>query len=128
MPKTYSNLEKIKDLRVLEALHNIPRELFVSPELADEAYGDYPLLIDCGQTISQPSLVTYMTEKLELKETDRVLEIGTGSGFQTAMLAQLVKEVYTIEIHQKLSLKAQKILKKLNYSNVKFKVGDGKLG
>lgn len=78
--------------------------------------------------ISQPSLVVYMMERLELRPADRVLEIGTGSGFQTALLAQLVKEVYTIEIHEKLSLKNQTTLKKLGYHNIHYKIGDGKLG
>ena len=118
----------IQNSKVLEAICTLPRKLFVPESQQPFALTDWALPIDCGQTISQPSLVAYMTEKLELKATDRVLEIGTGSGFQTAVLAQLVKEVYTIEIHKELSLKAQETLKKLDYKNVNYKIGDGKLG
>jgi protein-L-isoaspartate(D-aspartate) O-methyltransferase len=118
----------IQNSKVLEAVCTLPRKLFVPESQQPFALADWALPIDCGQTISQPSLVAYMTEKLELKATDRVLEIGTGSGFQTAVLVQLVKEVYTIEIHKELSLKAQETLKKLDYKNVNYKIGDGKLG
>ena len=88
----------IRDPRVLAALRKVPRHLFVPPEEQDEAYADYPLAIGHGQTISQPYVVAYMTEALELKPRDRVLEIGTGSGYQAAILAELVAEVYSIEI------------------------------
>src|SRR6185437_1522550 len=118
----------IQNSKVLEAVCTLPRKLFVPESQQPFALADWTLPIDCGQTISQPSLVAYMTEKLELKATYRVLEIGTGSGFQTAVLVQLVKEVYTIEIHKELSLKAQETLKKLDYKNVNYKIGDGKLG
>jgi len=118
----------IKDLLVLQAIRNLPRELFVSKELRENAYQDTALPIDCGQTISQPYIVAYMTEQLELKPTNKVLEIGTGSGFQTGVLAQLVQEVYTIEKYEKLSEQSQKILTKLGYKNVKYRIGDGKLG
>jgi protein-L-isoaspartate(D-aspartate) O-methyltransferase len=118
----------IQNSKVLKAVCTLPRKLFVPESQQPFALADWALPIDCGQTISQPSLVAYMTEKLELKATDRVLEIGTGSGFQTAVLVQLVKEVYTIEIHKELSLKAQETLKKLDYKNVNYKIGDGKLG
>jgi protein-L-isoaspartate(D-aspartate) O-methyltransferase len=92
------------------------------------AYDDEPLPIGEGQTISQPYIVAYMTECLELKKHDRVLEIGTGSGYQTAVLAELVSHVYTVERVQSLSLVAQKTLKTLKYSNITFKIGDGSTG
>src|SRR5256885_1995458 len=91
--------EGVKDKKVLGAIRSLPRKLFVDPKLEEQAYINAPLPIDCGQTISQPFIVAYMSEKLQLKESDKVLEIGTGSGFQTAVLAQLVKKVYTIEVH-----------------------------
>jgi protein-L-isoaspartate(D-aspartate) O-methyltransferase len=127
-PYPYLELQGITDKKVLKAIRSLPRELFVPKELENEAYRDTALPIDCGQTISQPFIVAYMTEKLELKETDKVLEIGTGSGFQAAVLAQLVKEVYTIEFHPQLSQQAQSLLTKLGFSNIKFKIGDGKQG
>ena len=88
----------IKNLLVLQAVRNLPRELFVSKELRENAYQDTDLPIDCGQTISQPYIVAYMTEQLELKPTNKVLEIGTGSGFQAGVLAQLVQEVNVSKI------------------------------
>jgi protein-L-isoaspartate(D-aspartate) O-methyltransferase len=118
----------IKDLLVLQAVRNLPRELFVSKELRENAYQDTALPIDCGQTISQPYIVAYMTEQLELKPTNKVLEIGTGSGFQAGVLAQLVQEVYTVEVYLKLSQKAQRVLEKLGYQNIRYKVGNGKEG
>ena len=127
-PYPYLELQGITDKKILTAVRSLPRELFVPKELQNEAYRDTALPIDCGQTISQPFIVAYMTEKLELKETDKVLEIGTGSGFQAAVLAQLVKEVYTIEFHPQLSQQAQLLLTKLGFSNIKFKIGDGKQG
>ena len=130
MKNPYPQLESegITNQKVLEALRRLPRELFVDPQLRKIAYVDAPLSIDCGQTISQSFIVAYMSEKLELKSKDKVLEIGTGSGFQTAVLAQLVQKVYTVEIYSKLSLQAQQVLKKLDFPNVEYKVGDGKLG
>ena len=118
----------ITDKKVLRAVRGLPRELFIPENYQASAYVDTALPIDYGQTISQPFIVAYMTEKLTLKETDRVLEIGTGSGFQTAVLAQLVSEVYTIEIYAELSQQAKKLLDKLSFKNVKYRVGDGKLG
>lgn len=130
MKNSYPYLEEqgIDNLKVLSAIRSLPRELFVAQELKEYAYIDSPLSIDCGQTISQPFIVAYMTEQLDLKPTDKVLEIGTGSGFQAAVLAQLVQEVYTIEIHKKLSQKAQQTLKGLDFHNIHYKVGDGKEG
>ena len=126
----YPQLENqgITNKKVLSAIRNLPRELFVAPELQASAYINAPLPIACGQTISQPFIVAYMTEQLELKPTDKVLEIGTGSGFQAAVLAQLVQEVYTVEVYPELSQKAQQVLEKLGYKNIEYKVGDGKLG
>ncbi|MCE8162700.1 MAG: protein-L-isoaspartate(D-aspartate) O-methyltransferase [Candidatus Moeniiplasma glomeromycotorum] len=126
----YPSLESegIQDKKVLRAVRSLPRELFVAPEFSKNAYVNAPLPIACGQTISQPFIVAYMSEKLQLKSSDIVLEIGTGSGFQTSVLAQLVQKVYTIEFHPQLSQTAQKVLNKLGYLNVNYRVGDGKVG
>lgn len=118
----------IKDKKVLEVMGKIPRHLFVDEKLKDRAYEDYPLPIGEGQTISQPYVVALMTEALRLKKTDRVLEIGTGSGYQAAVLAEIVKEVYTIEIRKSLADMATKRLKGLGYKNVKVKYADGYFG
>jgi protein-L-isoaspartate(D-aspartate) O-methyltransferase len=127
-PYPYLELQGIANRRVLKALRNLPRELFVPKDYQEFACQDNPLPIDCGQTISQPFIVAYMTEQLELKETDRVLEIGTGSGFQAGVLTQLVQEVYTVEVYPELTQKAQRVLNQLGYKNIKYKVGDGKAG
>ncbi|RMF56312.1 MAG: protein-L-isoaspartate(D-aspartate) O-methyltransferase [Calditrichaeota bacterium] len=111
--------------RLLEALEKVPRHLFVPHRLEDRAYNDEPLPIGMNQTISQPFIVAYMIDQLHLTGEEKVLEIGTGSGYQTAVLAELAKEVYTIEIIPELSRKAQKKLEELNYQNVFFKIGDG---
>lgn len=128
--KYYPQLEAqgITNKKVLRIIRSLPRELFIPEDYREFAYDDSALPINCGQTISQPFIVAYMTEKLELKPTDKVLEIGTGSGFQTAVLSQLVQKVYTIETHQELSHQTQFLLKKMGYKNIKYKVGDGKLG
>lgn len=118
----------IKDTRVLDVMKKVPRHLFVDEGLRDQAYEDHPLPIGEGQTISQPYVVALMTEALRLKPSDRVLEIGTGSGYQAAILAELVKEVYTIEIRKKLADRAEKRLKDLGYRNIKVKYGDGYFG
>ena len=118
----------IHDERVLNAMRKVPRHLFVPPDLIEEAYNDYPLPIGYGQTISQPYMVALMTEALEIKENDKVLEIGTGSGYQTAILAELCKEVYTIERILPLLERAKEILRKLGYKNIHFRAGDGTLG
>jgi protein-L-isoaspartate(D-aspartate) O-methyltransferase len=118
----------IKDKRVLEVMEDVPRHLFVDKHLRGRAYADYPLPIGEGQTISQPYVVALMTEALRLKPTDRVLEIGTGSGYQAAVLAEIVKEVYTIEIRKSLADKAEKRLKELGYKNIKVKYADGYFG
>lgn len=118
----------VRDERVLAAMQKIPRHLFVPDRQRNNAYRDEPLSIGEGQTISQPYIVAYMTEALELKSTDRVLEIGTGSGYQTAVLAEIVREVNTVEVVAGLSRKAQTLLHDLGYINISFLVGDGNAG
>lgn len=118
----------IKDSRVLDAMAKIPRHLFVGERLRRQAYADTPLPIGEGQTISQPYVVALMTEALRLKPGDRVLEIGTGSGYQAAVLAEMVKEVYSIEIRKGLAETADKRLRELGYKNVAVKYGDGYQG
>ena len=118
----------IKDERVLQAFLKVPRHKFVRPQDIWHAYEDYPLSIGYGQTISQPYMVAIMTELLELKGDERVLEIGTGSGYQAAILAELAKEVFTIERIPELAKKAEKVLQELGYNNVKVVVGDGSKG
>lgn len=118
----------IKDERVLKAMAGTLRHEFVPEEERLKAYEDHPLPIGFGQTISQPYIVAFMTEALDLKATDRVLEIGTGSGYQAAVLSQLVSEVYSIEIVKGLAERAAETLKRLGYENVKTKYGDGYQG
>ena len=118
----------VTDRRVLEGMRKIPRHLFVDDSLKGRAYGDHPLPIGEGQTISQPYVVAWMTEALNLKSSDRVLEIGTGSGYQAAVLAEIVKEVYTIEIRKGLKEKATELLGFLGYKNVQTKYADGYFG
>jgi protein-L-isoaspartate(D-aspartate) O-methyltransferase len=118
----------IKERKVLEVMGRIPRHLFVEENLRDSAYADHPLPIGEGQTISQPYIVAFMTEALKLKQSDRVLEIGTGSGYQAAVLAEMVKEVYTIEIRKSLAEKATARLKDLGYRNIHVKYADGYYG
>lgn len=118
----------ISDPEVLEAFRGIPRHPFVPAEQRDRAYGDRPLHIGSGQTISQPYIVALMVSLLELEETDRVLEIGTGSGYQTAILAYIADEVFTIERKTNLLKKAKKTLEKLNLTDIHFKNGDGTTG
>ena len=118
----------INDKRIVEAFLKVPRHEFVPPSLKEEAYNDYPLPIGFGQTISQPYMVAIMLETARLKPQQRVLEIGTGSGYQTALLLQLVKEVYSIERVPELAGRAKEILERLGYSEVKIKIGDGSVG
>jgi protein-L-isoaspartate(D-aspartate) O-methyltransferase len=115
----------IEDRRVLHAMRTVPRHRFVPDALLDSAYDDSPLPIGFGQTISQPYIVAYMTEQLRVEPTHRVLEIGTGSGYQAAVLATLVKDVYTIEIVPELGERARQTLAALGYTNVHVRVGDG---
>lgn len=118
----------VKDKKVFDVMLKIKRHLFVDKGFQGQAYADHPLPIGDGQTISQPYVVALMTESLKLKPTDRILEIGTGSGYQAAVLAEIVKEVYTIEIRKGLADMAAKRLKELGYLNVKVKYGDGYFG
>jgi protein-L-isoaspartate(D-aspartate) O-methyltransferase len=118
----------IHDQRVLEAMAKIPRHSFVSPEYQAAAYEDRPLAIGEGQTISQPYMVAVMTQSLELTGGERVLEIGTGSGYQTATLAELAKTIFTVERIQVLIQRAQKVLQNLGYENIFFLHGDGTKG
>ncbi|MFH1421239.1 MAG: protein-L-isoaspartate(D-aspartate) O-methyltransferase [Planctomycetota bacterium] len=128
MVRSQIEVRGVRNSKVLSAMRKVPRHLFVEDELRDSAYNDYPLPIGEGQTISQPYIVALMTELLEPEENFRVLEVGTGSGYQAAVLAEIVKEVYTIEIIPSLSDKAGKILKKLGYTNISINTGDGYLG
>ncbi len=114
--------------RVLEAMRRVPRHLFVDEALRDRAYDDTPLPIGDGQTISQPYIVALMVEALELDGAERVLEIGTGSGYEVAVLAELCAEVYSIERIVRLAERAQRLLATLGYGNVHLRVGDGSAG
>ena len=118
----------ISDERVLNAMNKVPREEFVPPDSRAGSYEDGPLPIGYGQTISQPYIVAFMTEQLRLKPSDRVLEIGTGSGYQAAILAELMSEVYSIEIVEPLAKNAEATLQRLGYENVHVKIGDGYKG
>jgi len=128
MVETQIKARGVKDPRVLSALLKVERHRFVSEEYLNSAYSDQPLPIGEGQTISQPYIVALMTELLELKGNEKVLEIGTGSGYQAAILAELAKEVYTIEIIEPLASMAKNRLLQLGYQNIKVKAGDGYLG
>ena len=118
----------ITDKKVLVAMRKVPRHLFTSGKSLENSYGDYPLPVGEGQTISQPFMVALMTQCLELKGGEKVLEIGTGSGYQAAILAEIVKEVYSVERFDGLAQKAQVILDGLGYKNIRIKVGDGTEG
>jgi len=128
MVTTQIEARGVHDYRVLEAMRSIPRHRFVGEALQDQAYGDFPLPIGEGQTISQPYIVAEMTQALELSSDDRVLEIGTGSGYQTAILAELAFRVYTIERVRELFVRARKLLDQLGYHNVIVKCSDGTIG
>ena len=118
----------IKDKRVLAAMRSVPRHLFIPKALQPVAYADRPLPIGSGQTISQPFIVAYMTEALKLLPSDKVLEIGTGSGYQAAILSEITPSVYTIEIIEKLGNKSSKLLMDLGYETIKGKIDDGYYG
>jgi protein-L-isoaspartate(D-aspartate) O-methyltransferase len=141
VPKTFGRAEErkamverqlirrdIRDGQVLAAIRRVPRHLFIPENQRPFAYQDHPVPIGLGQTISQPYIVAYMTEMLQLKKSDRVLEIGTGSGYQAAILAELVREVYSIEIVPQLGERSKKLLAKLGYRNIHVRVGDGYKG
>ena len=121
-------IDGITENNVLYAIKKVPREIFVERQFIKQAFEHLPLPIDCGQTISQPYVVAFMIDCLRLNKKDIVLEIGTGSGYQTAILSHLCQEVCTIEIHGKLINKAKKRIAKLNLKNIIFKLGDGAEG
>jgi protein-L-isoaspartate(D-aspartate) O-methyltransferase len=118
----------IKDTRVLGVMARVPRHLFIESELRDQAYEDHPLPIGANQTISQPYMVALMAEALELKGTERVFEVGTGSGYLAAVLSELCAEVFSVETVEKLASKARNLLTSLGYRNVSVLMGDGTLG
>lgn len=118
----------VRNADVLKAVRSVPRHRFVTEGLTGQAYADRPLPIGQGQTISQPYIVAYMTELLDVDQNDVVLEVGTGSGYQAAVLAELVKQVYTIEIVPELGARAEQVLKQQGYTNVLVKIGDGYQG
>lgn len=118
----------VRDPLVLGALRTVPRHLFVPPSSAEEAYGDHPLPIGHGQTISQPFIVAFMTQALGLKGGETVLEVGTGSGYQAAVLSRIVKQVYSIEILAPLAAEARERLARAGYRNVQVRAGDGYQG
>jgi protein-L-isoaspartate(D-aspartate) O-methyltransferase len=128
MVETQIRNRGISDARVLDALRDVPRHRFVPDEHVDSAYSDYPLPIGHGQTISQPYIVGFMSEALRVDPDDRVLEIGTGSGYQAAVLGKLAKEVFTIEIVPELATRSAEVLKELGYDNVQTRSGDGYAG
>ena len=118
----------VTDARVLDAMRSVPRERFVPSELRAQAYEDGPLPIGSGQTISQPYIVAYMTEALGVAPSHKVLEVGTGSGYQAAVLSELVRDVYTIEIIPELARRAEGVLRELTRNNVHIRAGDGYAG
>jgi len=118
----------VRDPLVLAAINKVPRHLFVPEDMRGCAHADEPLPIGQGQTISQPYIVAYMTEALGLQGGERVLEVGTGSGYQTAVLAEIAREVWTVEIVESLALQARSILDSLGYANIHYRVGDGSGG
>jgi len=118
----------VEDARTLAAMRKVPRHLFVPPAVLDQAYDDHPLPIGHGQTISQPYIVAFMTEALGLRGGETVLEVGTGSGYQAAVLAEIAARVYTIEIVAPLAEEARERLRRLGYANVDVRAGDGYLG
>lgn len=128
MVETQIRARGVTDRRVQKAIEKIPRHLFVTDSLSDQAYNDNPLPIDAQQTISQPYIVALMTEALELTGGEKVLEIGTGSGYQTAVLAELAERVFSVERIGSLAAGARKILDALGYYNVAIRIGDGTLG
>jgi protein-L-isoaspartate(D-aspartate) O-methyltransferase len=128
MVDTQIRARGVHDDAVLRAMGKVPRHLFVPGGLRRSAYADEPLPIGEGQTISQPYIVAYMTEALSLRGGERILEIGTGSGYQTAVLAEIAGEIFSVELIESLSLRARETLRSLGYGNVQFRVGDGSRG
>lgn len=128
MVETQIRRRGVTDEEVLAAMEKVPRHKFVPSHHESQAYADHPLPIGHGQTISQPYIVALMTELLHLKDTDRVLEIGTGSGYQAAILAEIVAEVYTVEIIKPLAVEARERLERLGYTNIHIRQADGYFG
>jgi len=128
MVSTQIRLRGVSNKEVLSAMIEVPRHSFVPKKLVSQAYEDHPVPIGQGQTISQPYVVALMTESLKLKGDERVLEIGTGSGYQAAILSRVAKEVYSIEIKERLYKKASKVLQSMGFTNVKTRHGDGYFG
>jgi protein-L-isoaspartate(D-aspartate) O-methyltransferase len=128
MVDTQIRARGIHEPAVLRAMEKVPRHLFVPEGLRRAAYSDEPLPIGENQTISQPYIVAYMTEALDLRGGERVLEIGTGSGYQTAVLAEIAGEVFSVELIESLSVRAQETLRSLGYGNIRFRVDDGSRG
>lgn len=128
MVETQIEARGVHDQKVLAAMRKVARHLFVPEEMRPFAYGDEPLPIGEGQTISQPYIVAYMTQALRLSGEEKVLELGTGSGYQTAVLAEIVRHVFTVELVGVLSEKARVLLESLGYANISAKTGDGTLG
>lgn len=118
----------IKDKKILDVFDRVQRHRFIDPTMYDEAYGDFPVSIGKGQTISQPYMVAFMVQLLNVAESDRVLEIGTGSGYETAILAELAREVFSVERIGALADKAKQALEDFGYNNIHIKVDDGTLG
>jgi protein-L-isoaspartate(D-aspartate) O-methyltransferase len=125
MVRTQIAARGVKDPRVLRAMSDVPRHLFVDPSHRADAYADRPVPIGEGQTMTQPYIAALMTELLDIQPSDRILEIGTGSGYESAILSRLAREVYSIEILPAISRKAQERLRTLGSANVKFRIGDG---
>lgn len=118
----------VTDAKVLRAMEKVERHLFVPEEMTEDAYSDHPLPIGYGQTISQPYIVAYMTEQAKISSGDKVLEIGTGSGYQAAVLAEIAEKVYTIELIEPLASRAEILLERLGYDNIIVRTGDGYQG
>jgi len=128
MVETQLRARGIRDARLLSAMERVPRHEFVEPRYRDQAYEDHPLPINAGQTVSQPYIVALMLEILRLEPSSKVLEIGTGSGYQTAILAEICAHVYSVERHPQLAYEAQETLSRLGFTNLTLRVGDGGQG
>jgi len=128
MVRTQIAARGVKDPRVLAAMSEVPRHLFVEPDHRGDAYGDHPVPIGEGQTMTQPYIAALMTELLDIQPSDRILEIGTGSGYESAVLSRLARQVYSIEILPGISRRAQERLRSLGCANISFRIGDGYRG
>ena len=128
MVETQLRARGIRDERVLQAMERVLRHEFVEPRYRDQAYEDHPLPINAGQTVSQPYIVALMLEILRMEPSFKVLEIGTGSGYQTAILAEICAHVYSVELHPQLACEARETLSRLGFTNVTLRIGDGSQG